>query len=336
MASVEDYVGQSFGRFQIVQHMAQGAEAEVFACKDMMVGRGYVLRLDAHDDRLWEGRAPLIPPENYSLESKNALGTWKMTPSYRNRVRTDDHDVVFRTVPIYAIVDSRYFVPVASPFRVQGALNVDELLTIAPANDLLYFELWEDIALHMLSDAHHVESGKTTEADWSRRWAGLLGGDILTSAIKQYLLAGSLSTPEQTRIVKRVARANSRNPELAENLILRLCGAVSRGRISLEQAQATLSCRHFRINLTIHELKQMVLANETLQELSSPLTRDKESLELLTWALIRLGEEPVDEWQDSDAVAQVTDQPDLSRFSLFLQEYAGGDQPIPTLNVREA
>lgn len=331
MASSEDYIGKNFGRFQIVEQMAQGAEAEVFVCADLKVGRSYILRLDAHDDDLWDGD-PVIPPKNYTLESKNAHGTWFMTPGYRKQ--SFGSEFKFRTVPIYGILDSRYFVPVASPFRVKGAWNVDRLLSSAPADDLLYFELWEDLALHMLSDAHNVDSGNTTVQEWKRRWGLLAGGEILTSAVKRYMEAGSLNSEARSKVLDRISIQDSDDAELAENLILRLCGSLSRGRMTHKEATATLACRHFRINITIHELKQAVLALETLKELSGPLTMDDSSIKLLTWVLVQLGEEPIDEWEKDDRIVQLNDEPDTQRFSLFLQERADVRQQIPTLEVQ--
>jgi hypothetical protein len=157
----------------------------------------------------------------------------------------------------YALQEGRFFVPLTDPHCFAGTVHVDELLKIAPSGDLLYFGLWESIALQMMSDAHCASSGKLNRDVWQTRWAGLAGGAILVKAVTGYLENGDLSRTERLRTIALLESGGDGGPELAENLLLRLCGAWSRKRISPEAFLTTLVCKHFRRSITHREIQQM-------------------------------------------------------------------------------
>ncbi len=267
MARTSDYVGLSFGSFEIGSKVGSGASADVFACRHEGTGILYVLRLDSEDRALWEGN-PMLPPRNASIEVPNANGTWHSElVSYEatmESVQAQGSDAwKLVSVPIYGILEQRYLVPVASPVRVKGAWDVTRLLETAPPDDLFLFELWEDF-LGSLAGAAHGSIEKLA----SDPWRTVTGGRILSSAIARYLGNGGLDRREQEEITRAASASQVEGPELAENLVLRLCGCVQRGRMSIADAVSTLQCRHFRINITQHEAVQTVALYRILS--SSP------------------------------------------------------------------
>ncbi|NIP26547.1 MAG: hypothetical protein GWN67_19225 [Phycisphaerae bacterium] len=332
MATVTNYIGKTFGAFTITGEVGHGAEAEVLACQHDPTGLIYILRLDINEDRLWQGD-PLIPPINSHLEKKNIHGTWVMErQQYEFTLKSlkDDPDACKITSPaIYGVLDTRYLVPVSSPIRVKNALNVDHVLRAGPADDILFFEMWEDIVLTMIPGAYD-ESGPSQE--WKDKWKNLVGGSILQCAMEKYLNAGSLSSEQKQRVLTAISGYNTDRPEFAENLLLRLCGCLSRNRISLDEARATLQCLHFRRNVTVHEAQQMIDAASLLQE--NPLCSEN-SLSLLALVLNELSNPPLDPFQTPEQFAVQEEEPSIEQFDLFLQEYAGSTQKVLTLTKKK-
>ena len=113
------------------------------------------------------------------------------------------------------------------------------------AYDLDFFE-WEVIALSMLGDAVMANEGQLSEAAWDERWRVLSGGTILCHAMVQYMNAGTLSTSDKGAVIARISKGSGEGRELAGNLLQRLCGAVSRGRVTLEAAKLTARSASFR------------------------------------------------------------------------------------------
>jgi hypothetical protein len=119
-------------------------------------------------------------------------------------------------------------------------------------------------------------------------------------------------------------------PELAENLLLRICGCVERGRLTADEVRALFRCRHFRINVTIHDVQQMMQVHQLLSR-QTPQADD--SLGLLGGVLDLLTSPPADPFVERDVFEIRTGRPDPSRFTLFLQEHASVDQPVLTLEA---
>lgn len=330
MAEVQDYIGCEFGNFRIEKSIGHGKEAEVFLCRHLATGRYYILRLDVDDDAIWDAK-PLIPPRNSSLERNNCHGTWVLSSGYYKRslsqLKSEKSTYIFRHTPIYGVSDGRYLVPLASPIRVKNAWDIDEVLQQSPADDLYLFELWEDIVLTMISGAYESDTPNKT---WIDTWSYLIGGSILQHAMSQYLNGGTLSNDEKQRVLGNISRSKITGPEFAENTLLRLCGCVSRGRMTLNEAKATLSCIHFRVNISLHELHQIVAAHNALR--SNPLGAEN-SIKLLELVLLEMTKSPLDEFENSDDFEIREKQPDNSAFSLFLQEYAGSSQRVLQLET---
>jgi hypothetical protein len=329
MAGPKDYVGKEFGDFLVESNIGHGAEAEVYQCLHRSTGLRYVLRLDVKDDSLW-GAAPCLPPRNASIERANANGSWNASAFYYQttleKLKTDKDTWKFTVPAIYGVLGTRYLVPVASPVRVKGALGIDEVLRLAPADDLYLFAMWEDIVLQMIGGAY----SDPPEAGWEQKWRSLVGGTILQKAMAVYLAGGSLSSQEKQIVLKNVEKSRMGGPELAENVLLRLCGAVSRGRVSLEQLKATLRCKHFRFNVTALEIQQMIDAYKILK---SEFVHPEDSLALLGFVFGELTQLPRDPIENHEEFETRTAQPSTEQFTLFLQEHASVHQKVLTLEA---
>jgi hypothetical protein len=327
MATSKDYIGKRFGEFLIEARIGGGAEAEVLQCLHSATGLRYVLRLSVDDDSLWSGE-PLIPPQNASMESNNARGTWLVAPSYYQASLTKTaSDWKMKTPAIYGVFQNRYLIPVASPIRVKAVKDIDEVLTLAPADDLWLFGLWEAILGALIFEAYanvDMEGGSTLS-----ELPLIVGGPILADSAKRFMANGTLSIDEQTAILAALAPPID-TPELAENLLLRICGCVERGRLTTEEVRALFRCRHLRINVTIHDVQQMMQVHQLL---SQQTPQDDDSLGLLGGVLNLLTSPPADPFVEPGLFEIRTERPDPGRFTLFLQEHASVDQPVLTLEA---
>jgi hypothetical protein len=254
------------GRLRIDQLAIVESQYYEAHCSDIEGEGQYIMRLrfDASVQQ-WDFDNSLLE-HNRILEARKLLLEGKSARSF------------------YALKDGRYFVPLSDPFSFAGTLHVDELLRIAPANDLLYFGLWESLALQMMSDAHYVTKGKLARAVWQDRWGALAGGPILVKAITGYLENGDLSRTERLRAIEVVQSGGDGGPELAENLILRLCGAWERKRINPESFLVTLVCPHFRRSITLREIEQLRQAKSAYLE-SNRLPIGQDDLKVLSLAI---------------------------------------------------
>jgi hypothetical protein len=323
MARVEDYIGCKFGSFRIEERIGHGKEAEVFRCIHLDTGRHYALRLDIEDDAIWDGE-PAIPPRNYSLERNNCQGTWLLSSQWYK------YSASAECVPIYGVLNNRYLIPMACPVRVRDAWDINEVLKHSPADDLYLFEMWELLVLSMIVGAYE---SNTPDSDWVNRWSKLIGGSILQNAMSQYLDGGSLSNDEKRQVLQNVSRSSKTNaPEFAENTLLRLCGCISRGRMSLKEAKATLQCIYFRINISLHELDQIVAAYNALK--FGVTIGAETSSKLLEFVLLEMTKAPLDKFNNKEYFEIREKQPDNSSFSLFLQEWAGSNQSVLQLELR--
>lgn len=353
MASSDDYIGLQFGSFIVEASIARGREAEVFGVLNRETGRKYVMRLDTDDDAMWEGH-PVNPPTNFSLEAKNVRGSWFGTLHYEDGSRIKDASWwskmrrIFKpneprfqvSVPrIFGVKDLTYLIPVSSPISLRGAISFETFLGLAPPDDLDLFETWEDVVLTMLGDAHATNSGKLSEATWNERWSVLLGGDILCRAVAKYMESGSLSHAERKAVLNRISRGDGQGREFAHNLLLRMCGAISRGRISLNAAKRTVRDRFFRENLTIRELNQIVSSWSILSR--DGFINSNLSINILSELLSELKEQPPNRWDNPDLFEMAPDQDfgsfieehKLNRFTLFLQELALQQQNFATVTL---
>jgi hypothetical protein len=357
MASAEDYLGMSFGAFTVERTIGAGAEAEVFQVLHRGTGRRYVMRLDANDDEIWRG-APVNPPRNQSVEIQNVRGSWLASTSYHEmgrdrrkprrqpalwpfrKAESNEPDWIVAVPVIYAVKDMHYLIPVSSPFKLRNSVSIDEVFRLAPPDDLLYFEMWEDIALSMLGDANFANRGEMSEAEWQDRWAVLCGGPILCRAVRKYMDGGSLSGEAKDAVIRRISQGTETERELAHNLILRLCGAVSRGRISLDAARATARSAPFRENIGTHDLRQIIACWNVMV---NHRFRPENSLALLSAILSSMKEQPPtmaansEEFEYARAEGSREDfdtfieRHHLSEHELFLQEHAGVRQPFAVL-----
>jgi hypothetical protein len=355
MASADDYLGMVFGSFAVERIIGAGAEAEVFQVVHRGSGRRYVMRLDANDEETWKGK-PLNPPRNSTLEINNVRGSWFGSINYHEQGvdrrqkrssfwlfgRSKEPAFVFNVANIYAVKNLRYLIPVSSPFSLRGSLPIDTILSAAPADDLNFFEMWEDVVLQMLGDAHIADTGGLSEDKWGETWRTLLGGPILCDAMRRYMNGGTLSVASKDAIIARISKSDGEGSELAENLLLRLCGAVSRGRVSMDAAKTTARGIAFRQNLTIHELDQILACWNVMRKSLLP---PKRSMAILSEVLSSLKDQPPAMADQSDEFVYTRpegpredfntfiERHELNKYSLFLQELAGADQPFPTLGA---
>jgi hypothetical protein len=325
MATSKDYVGKQFGYFKIGERFGGGAEAEVMICHHTTTGQTYALRLPLAEDVLWDSE-PLIPPQNGSLEWANARGTWLVAPRYYlhslQELKKDPGAFRMTTVAIYGVLDNRYLVPVASPVRVKGVKDIDAILEIARPNDLWLFGTWETLLGALI-----FEATKKDGAGVGERWPLLVGGAILEKAAQRYMHGGTLKSEEQASILRALI-CRPRKPELAENLLLRICGCVERGRLSPEDVRALFMCRHFRINVTEHDAEQMIQAYRLLK--ANSMGAD-DALGLMGGVLNLLKDQPADAYERPEIFEVRTDAPDATRFPLLLQELAGISHEVLSL-----
>ena len=354
MAQPEDYVGKTFGSFQILRQLGHGAEAEVFLCVDSRSQRGYVLRLAIADDVIWDG-APLVPPVNHLIERRNAIGSWHAKLAYEKSLhdrlaakRGDTGKSVLARlfsgasskgkatnfsihVPtVYGVLQQQYLVPISDPYRLTGTLSVLELLAVAPADDLYLFEAWEDIALQILGDADGVVEGSLSLSDWRARWSKIAFGPILKSALSRYMKGGSLNAQTQGKVLNLIPDAEEGYSEFARGLILRLIGATARGRCTLDTALRTLRCRYFRENISWQELEQMVEAFGNLRRNSFGADT---TIGVIQRFLVELGQPVFDLDANPEEYSCLSEQASVDDYELFLQEFAGDNAPLPHLEV---
>jgi len=327
MVDVNDYVGKQFASFKIIKHIGGGAEAEVYLCQDQRNGLPYALRLDIADDQLWDAE-PVLPPVNASLERANVRGSWGVSGAYPRGRGADSWKIHIPTV--YGVYEEKYVVPLSARFRVKDVLDLNQWLPQARPDDTYLFETWETIALQILIEAADVVEGRTSESAWSDRWKSVPAGPIMYSSIETYMKAGTLAAEQQEAILKLLKAVPAAESELAESLVLRLVGAVERGRMSAKASFATLHCPHFRRNLGYSELDSLVLAYNNVKS-SATMHSEKDPVWLLGGVLFTLADEVIDE-DSEEQTEERTNEPQVDSFNLFLQEFAGGGSPpLPKL-----
>jgi hypothetical protein len=116
--------------------------------------------------------------------------------------------------------------------------------------------------------------------------------------------------------------------DLPSNLLLRLCSCVAQRKMDLKEAQATLRCQHFRVNVSFQDIQGAGIVQNSLHR------KTKESCDmaiLLDFTRGAMTLPPFDPIKDSDEFEVRPQQPSLDRFNLFLQEHAGVRQEVLTL-----
>ena len=330
MAKTTDYTGKVFGSFRIGETVGEGAEAEVFRCEHLVTGRQYILRLDAQDERLWSGK-PVIPPFNSEIEIKNARGAWPYATAYYRQTleaRRKDKDAWTVTAPaIYGILADRYLVPVASPVRVKRTWDVDRLLAAAPA-DGMYSGILQEVLNYLVGTAIVAGHSAQGTSEWKGRWGTLASGRFLTAAVADY--ARSLGLGDQQKVVlSLIGTPDSGEPEMAENLLVRLCACLASGAMSSVEAEATLRDLHFRVNVSVRDVQQAVDLSGILKHFSS-----KNLFPILQFVMEGLTRQPADAYDEAKIFEVRERQPELDRYKLFLQEYVGLHQDVITLAAK--
>jgi hypothetical protein len=120
----------------------------------------------------------------------------------------------------------------------------------------------------------------------------------------------------------------SAEKELPSNLLLRLCCCVAQRKMDLKEAQATLRCQHFRVNVSFQDIQGAGVVQNSLHR------KTKESRDMaivLDFTRAAMTFPPFDLIKDSDEFEVREQQPSLDRFNLFLQEHAGVRQEVLTL-----
>jgi hypothetical protein len=331
MAEVADYIGCGFGSFEIERHVAHGAEAEVYCIRDFKHDRRLILRLDPKDDELWDGD-PMVPPRNSSLEVRNAKGTWVAARNYRVRASVDKQEFKFACASIYGVLDQRFLIPVSARLRVENALSPDHVLGASAFESFSGRPLWEGIAIRLVVDTANLLEGKLSEDEWDEHWSRFATEPRLEFSRRRFLQNGVYAA-RQADIERIIAE---RTPEgllpVFKNLLVRLAIARADGKVSEEQLVASMKCRHFRINVSNWEIGQLLELYSVIEhcnEISFPPETDVPKA--IISILHGLSEQPLNEWDVHDEVVEHEKQPDLDRFSLFLQEYVVDNLPFPAV-----
>jgi hypothetical protein len=320
MAKVVDYVGAEFGPFVIDQYLDSGQEADVFTCTDRRTNLAYVLRLDSNDPEVWSG-PPSLPPRNASIERANARGSWlhsQRTWQANVRARQDDVGTVITAVDVYGVLNGQWLIPVSAPERPRGVVDVDRLAgaVTTVADSLVWKELCQAIAAHLEPPA--ALSDETIDAALER-----LASPALLEAAAPWIVMSD-AAPETARRAVASLSGPPGSPPVDENLLLRIMVAIARDHLTADQATACLRCRHFRANVAIDEVHQLVAAHNLVGTVIG-----LHSAPLYAWLIEQLTRVPADSLDDAAEFALDDTPPDLERFELFLQSPAGeSQQPV--------
>ncbi len=328
MADIEDYIGQSFGPFEILAHNASGAEAEVYLCGDHRTNMTYILRLDPHEDSMWDGD-PVIPPINGSIECPNAKGGWHASDMYRSSVTIDDQTIEFRAVAMYGVSSGNRLVPVASQYRVEGAWDVDRLLDAVSLDHLMMSELWELMTSQIAMEALEAIDDSAEVTNWRDRWKDIPGHKSVAYSIESYLQAGTLESSTQLKVVSLASSIEQIAPDIAVNVLFRLYAGIYHKILPMNEAIATLLCPHFRRNVASYDLGMLLTVYANLKSSKMLTFPEPSCYSVLDEFMGQLCEEPLDEYSDDPRIGRQDDQPDVERFTLFLQEVAASKPQFP-------
>jgi hypothetical protein len=172
MASWKSYLGMRFPPFLIEDHIDHGGECEVYSVRHSGTGRVLALRLPAIEKRLWEAE-PVCPPTNSKLERKAAINAFLLNTD-PNLYRTQPEAGLAGLVPRYAgavhyygVRDGCYLVPLSAPYRVKGAVDIEEILDRTPPTVVAESEFLEDLAFGLsVVLLNEGAAGKPPDDNW--------------------------------------------------------------------------------------------------------------------------------------------------------------------------
>ncbi|MEO3407387.1 hypothetical protein AAFN85_25940 [Mucilaginibacter sp. CAU 1740] len=239
-----------FGRFKIMEESGRTSTYVEYRCVDKHSSQNYWLKLPHNATSL--ANKDIVFPEIIRL--------WN---TYSNKDTP-------RTRQYYGVINNHYLDCVSDPLLNEGAWPVIKILKTFQANDLPLFGLWEGVALQMLTEASWVCDGELSEEKFIGDWKNLVGGSILREAVISYMDNGDMSRTEKLRVAEKISQKYIDYPELAENILLRLIGGMSRGRIEPEDAIATLLCPQFRCNITDMDILQISDCKKALSRQIGP------------------------------------------------------------------
>jgi hypothetical protein len=318
MARGSDYCGKEFGSFRIGDMAGHGFEAEVYKCTHLPTGIVFILRLDIGDESLWSGAA-LLPPVNATIEVPNAKGAWMISKS------CTESSLSLRCVDIFGVLENRYLTPVTAPLRLRDAYDIADVLGLPPLSSEHHFTLMDSFGLYsdlictMCCQALYQELDDTT---WGERWSCLVGGRFLKTIVPDFLRSIGANEQQQQKAEMRILR-NETALELADNIVLRLWWALRCHRITLAQFAATLMCPYFRLNISKVEFCQLVTGLNNLRSQGNYVSDSLQGSRQFLDQVVRILASESPKRTVAPELFEIRDeQPDLSQFTLFLQQHA--------------
>lgn len=325
MAGINDYVGQEFGPFHILAYLDSGQEADVYRCGNVRTGLGWILRLDSQDEANWSG-PPRIPPKNASIELPNAMGTRTASLLYwmdsLESRRNDPHGWVTLTVPLYGVLDGTFLIPASAALRVPYALDVDILLQRVPSRNVPNSLIWRDMCMAVAAQAEQPYTLNEPALEW-------MACPSFLKSVFPYLMLANIEPTALSRILHILNQRSGTTVPLDESLLVRLIVGLSQGVVTKEEVVASLRCKHFRANVSIAEVNQLIAVLQVMHGLYG-----SRSSGVLVWLAEQLEVAPYDEIDDADEFEVKVEDPNIERFDLFLQAPAGSRQD-PVIIVRE-
>lgn len=343
MATVEDYLGKRFGEFTIVALVNNNEDIVTFSCFNEETRFFYVLRLSLSEKDLWKAE-PLLPPINYKLEIENVIAARIIAPeyysksfeeeSYLNKLFSNKNkkrkDWVFDLPDIYGVIQNKYLIPLSSPVRVKLSWDIDKLLNVPiEFNVHSYFQLWEDVISSMVVDYYNISKDNFNE--WEEKWGKIYGGDVMKDSVSEFIDNGDMSDIKKLRINNIFSKSKKGQIPLAENLLFILCACMEKGEITPDEVKATLMCKHFRLNLSIFEINQIIaLYNNFIKTEFSP---PENSIVFLKIILLLLQKEPFDKFVNNQEFEIRNPLPDYNVYKLIILEDVQLKQEVITLKA---
>jgi hypothetical protein len=265
MASWKSYLGMRFSPFLIEDHIGHGGECEVYSVRHTGTGRVLALRLPAIEERLWEAE-PVCPPINSKLERRAAINAFVLSSDPKlYRTQPEVGPVPAGLVPRYAgavhyygIRDGCYLVPLSAPYRVKGAVDIEEILDRTPAMVIARSEFFEDLVLGLgVGLLNERAAGKPQDDNWLP-WilADPAIRDPVTTVLRN--MGAHVSKAVIAAALERLNQDTRPVVALESNLLIRLCVLTWSGSLPEEAGEATAKCEHFRNNITLSDISQFV------------------------------------------------------------------------------
>jgi hypothetical protein len=192
----------------------------------------------------------------------------------------------------------------------------------------MFSGILQEVLNHLVGTAMVAGHSPQGPSEWKGRWGTLASGKLLIDAVTDY--ARSLGLGDQLKVVLGlIGTDHSGEPEMAENLLVRLCACLESGAMSSTEAEATLRDLHFRVNVSVRDVQQVVDLWAILKHFSS-----KSLLPVLQFVMEGLRNQPADAYDEAKLFEERKLQPQLDQYNLFLQEYVGADQGVITLKAK--